>query len=291
GTYLDALPRMVNPRTGKIHASFHQAVAATGRLSSAEPNLQNIPIRTAEGQRIRRAFIPSEPDWKFVCVDYSQIELRMLAHFCGDPVLCEAFANGIDIHAAVACEIFNVAAHDVSAEQRRIAKAVNFGVLYGQSPFGLAESLHIDQVEATMFIDQYFAKYAGVDAYITRTLAEIAQSGFATTILGRRRAISGIRSQRKRQLNLPERTAINTVIQGSAADLIKQAMLRVHDRLRTEKHPGRLLLQIHDELVFETPAAEVDSLSKLVREEMQSAMQLRVPLVVDVSSGDNWQMS
>ena len=289
GTYLDALPTMVNPRTGKIHATFHQAVAATGRLSSAEPNLQNIPIRTAEGQRVRRAFIPSEAGWKFVAADYSQVELRMLAHFCGDAALCEAFASGIDIHTAVACEVFNVVPDAVTSEQRRIAKAVNFGVLYGQSPFGLAEALHIDQTEATMFIDQYFAKYAGVDKFIAQTMTKVAECGFATTILGRRRAISGVRPDRNRQLNLSERTAINTVIQGSAADLIKQAMIRVDDRLQRDKHPGRLLLQIHDELVFETPACEADSLSVLIREEMQNAMTLQVPLVVDLSSGDNWQ--
>jgi DNA polymerase-1 len=289
GTYLDALPEMVNPRTGKIHTRFNQVVAATGRLSSSDPNLQNIPIRTTEGQRVRRAFIPSEAGWKFVCADYSQIELRMLAHFCGDPVLCQAFAVGTDIHTAVACEIFNVTSDVVSSEQRRIAKAVNFGVLYGQSAFGLSESLHIEQDKATLFIDQYFAKYAAVDGYITRTLAEVARTGYATTILGRRRAIDGIRPERKRQLNLSERTAINTVIQGSAADLIKQAMLRVHQRLAETKHPGRLLLQIHDELVFETPAAEVDALAQLVRHEMTTAMTLNVPLAVDVSLGDNWR--
>lgn len=290
GTYLDSLPELVHPQTGKIHARFNQVVAATGRLSSSDPNIQNIPIRTTEGHRVRRAFIPSEPGWKFVCADYSQIELRILAHFCGDPVLCEAFAAGTDIHTAVACEIFNVLPDIVSSEQRRIAKAVNFGVLYGQSAFGLSEALHIDQDEATLFIDQYFAKYAAVDQYITQTLAEVTRTGFATTILGRRRAISGIRPERKQQLNLPERTAINTVIQGSAADLIKQAMLRVHDRLAKTQHPGRLLLQIHDELVFETPAAEVTSLAALVRDEMTNALSLRVPLAVDVSVGENWQM-
>jgi DNA polymerase-1 len=289
GTYLDALPELVNPNTGKIHPRFNQVVAATGRLSSSDPNIQNIPIRTTEGHRVRRAFIPSEPGWKFVCADYSQIELRMLAHFCGDPVLCQAFAAGTDIHTAVACEVFNVTPDVVTSEQRRIAKAVNFGVLYGQSSFGLSEALHIDQDEAALFIDQYFAKYAAIDAYITHTLAEVARTGYATTILGRRRAIDGIRPERKRQLNLSERTAINTVIQGSAADLIKQAMLRVHRRLADSNHPGRLLLQIHDELVFETPAAEVDSLAKLVCHEMTTAMTLNVPLAVDVSVGDNWQ--
>ena len=213
----------------------------------------------------------------------------MLAHFCGDPVLCEAFAKGTDIHTAVACEIFNVTPDIVTSEQRRIAKAVNFGVLYGQSAFGLSEALHIEQDKATLFIDQYFQKYAAVDEYITRTLAEVARTGFATTILGRRRAIDGIRPDRKRQLNLSERTAINTVIQGSAADLIKQAMLHVHRRLTESRHPARLLLQIHDELVFETPAEEIESLAKLVRDEMIHAMSLNVPLAVDISAGENWQ--
>jgi DNA polymerase-1 len=289
GTYLDTLPQMVHPRTGKIHARFNQVVAATGRLSSSDPNLQNIPIRTTEGQRVRKAFIPSVPGWKFVCADYSQIELRMLAHFSRDPVLCEAFAHGTDIHTAVAAEIFNVDLAAVTSEQRRVAKAVNFGVLYGQSAYGLSEALHIDQEEAELFIKQYFAKYAAVDEYITRTLAQVAETGFATTILGRRRAISGIRPERKRPLNMSERTAVNTVIQGSAADLIKQAMLRVHDRLRQTQHPGRLLLQIHDELVLETPAPEVESLAALVREEMTGAMSLSVPLAVDLSVGDNWR--
>lgn len=289
GTYLDALPELVNPQTGKIHARFNQVVAATGRLSSSDPNIQNIPIRTTEGRRVRRAFVPSEPGWRFLCADYSQIELRMLAHFCGDPVLCEAFAKGTDIHTAVACEIFNVTPDVVSSEQRRIAKAVNFGVLYGQSAFGLSEALHIDQEEATLFINQYFSKYAAVDEYITRTLADVARTGFATTILGRRRAISGVRPERHRQLNLSERTAINTVIQGSAADLIKQAMLRVHRQLHETRHPARLLLQIHDELVFETPAEEIGSLAKLVRDEMIHAMPLNVPLAIDVSVGQNWQ--
>ena len=290
GTYLDSLPELVNPQTGKIHARFNQVVAATGRLSSSDPNIQNIPIRTTEGHRVRKAFIPSEPIYKFVCADYSQIELRILAHFCGDPVLCEAFAKGIDIHTAVACEVFNVTPDVVTSDQRRIAKAVNFGVLYGQSAFGLSEALHIDQDEATLFIDQYFAKYAAIDEYITQTLAEVARTGFATTILGRRRAISGVRPERHRQMNLPERTAVNTVIQGSAADLIKQAMLRVRDRLAATQHPGRLLLQIHDELVLETPADEVASLAVLVRAEMTNAMTLRVPLAVDVSVGENWQV-
>lgn len=290
GTYLDALPEMINPETGKIHTSFNQVVAATGRLSSSEPNLQNIPVRTEEGRRVRQAFVPSQPDWQLLCADYSQIELRMLAHFCADDALCAAFAQGVDIHTAVAAEVFGVSPEGVDSEKRRVAKAVNFGVIYGQSPFGLAATLGISQSDAAKFIDGYFARYAGVDAYLERLLIETARSGYATTIRGRRRAIEGIRPQPQpgRQRNMPERTAINTVIQGSAADLIKQAMLNVLARMRREKHPGKMLLQIHDELVFEAPAERVADLGQLVREEMENAMNLAVPLKVDLSVGGDW---
>jgi len=288
GTYLEALPALINPATGRIHASFNQAVAATGRLSSSHPNLQNIPIRTPEGERIRRAFIAGEPGWQLVCADYSQIELRMLAHFSGDEALCEAFATGVDIHRAVAAEVFGVAPDQVDAGMRRIAKAVNFGVIYGQSAFGLSAALGITREEATAFIDSYFVRYAGVARFMEATLEECLKTGFARTILGRRRAISGIRPQRKGQLNMPERTAVNTVIQGSAADLIKRAMINIHQQLTSENHPGRLLLQIHDELVLEAPAESIDSLKHLVQTGMESAMQLSVPLTVDLATGPNW---
>ena len=290
GTYLDALPAMINSETGKIHTSFNQVVAATGRLSSSEPNLQNIPIRTEEGRRVRQAFIPSYPDWRLLCADYSQIELRMLAHFSGDRALCAAFAQGGDIHTAVAAEVFAVPAEAVDGDMRRVAKAVNFGVIYGQSPFGLAATLGISQSEAAKFIDGYFARYSGVDQYLESLLNECLRTGYATTILGRRRSIVGIRPQPQpgRQRNMPERTAINTVIQGSAADLIKQAMLKVFARLRREKHPGKLLLQIHDELVLEAPADRIAELGKIVREEMEGAMSLIVPLKVDLSAGKDW---
>ncbi len=288
GTYLDALPLMINPRTGRIHASFNQVVAATGRLSSSNPNLQNIPVRTTEGERVRRAFVPGEPGWKLLCADYSQIELRMLAHFSGDAALQAAFSAGIDVHAAVASEVFGVPATDVTSEQRRIAKAVNFGVIYGQSPFGLSEALGITREEASAFISSYFEKYSGVAAFIDATLNETAQTGFAKTILGRRRAISGIRAERTGQLSMPERTAVNTVIQGSAADLIKQAMVNLAVRLKREQHPARLLLQIHDELVFEAPEDSLDSLSSLVREEMESALPVSVPIKIDLGIGENW---
>lgn len=290
GTYLDALPEMVNPETGKIHTSFNQVVAATGRLSSSEPNLQNIPVRTEEGRRVRQAFIPSQPGWQLLCADYSQIELRMLAHFSADSALCAAFAQGGDIHTSVAAEVFGISPEAVDPEMRRVAKAVNFGVIYGQSPFGLAAALGISQADAAKFIDNYFIRYAGVDRYLESLLNECAGSGYATTILGRRRAIQGIRSQPQpgRQRNLPERTAINTVIQGSAADLIKKAMLNVLNRLRREQHPGKLLLQIHDELVLESPTERIAELGHIVREEMEAALLLSVPLRVDLAVGDDW---
>ena len=288
GTYLDALPLLVHATTGRIHTSFNQVVAATGRLSSSDPNLQNIPIRTPEGERIRRAFIPADTTWKLLCADYSQIELRVLAHFSQDRELIAAFAQGIDIHTAVASQVFSVDRDAVTSDQRRMAKAVNFGVIYGQSPFGLAAALGIPQDEAATFINGYFAKYSGVTQFIDATLTEVQHAGRATTILGRRRPIEGIRAVRTGNLNMPERTAVNTVIQGSAADLIKMAMLAVKKRLRDENHPGRMLLQIHDELVLEAPESDIASLIELVRHEMQHAMELSVPLVVDVSVGDNW---
>lgn len=288
GTYLDSLPAMVNRKTGKVHTSFSQVSAATGRLASNDPNLQNIPIRTEEGRLVRRAFIPSEPGWKLVCLDYSQIELRMLAHFCQDPALLEAFRNNEDIHRRVASEVFGVPQSEVTSDQRRVAKAVNFGVIYGQTSYGLSNALDIEQRAASSFIEDYFKRYAEVEKFINQTLEEVRTSHYAKTILGRRREIDGIRPKRFRTLNMPERTAVNTVIQGSAADLVKQAMLNVRAKLREANHPGRMLLQIHDELVFEAPEAEVESLVKIARHEMENALPLQVPVVVDVKVGDNW---
>jgi DNA polymerase I len=288
GTYLDALPKLINPETGRIHASFNQVVAATGRLSSSNPNLQNIPIRTADGERIRRAFVPGEPGWKLICADYSQIELRMLAHFSRDVAMQHAFSLGIDIHRAVAAEVFGVPAEEVDSAQRRIAKAVNFGVIYGQSSFGLSNALGITREEAAAFIENYFVRYSGVAEFLEETLDLTRSTGFAKTILGRRRAISGIRPKRTGQLNMPERTAVNTVIQGSAADMIKVAMIKIQQRLDRENHPGRMLLQIHDELVFEVPASQAEALQDLVKTEMEAAMPLEVPVTVDIATGDHW---
>ncbi|MEX0713970.1 MAG: DNA polymerase I [Pirellulales bacterium] len=287
-TYVDALPALVNPRTGRVHATFQQAVAATGRLSSSDPNLQNIPIRTESGREIRSAFLPGYDDWLLLGADYSQIELRVLAHFSRDETLCRAFACDEDIHARVASQVFGVPIEGVTSDMRRTAKAVNFGVIYGQSPFGLAKTLLIDQDQAAQFIKAYFDRYRGVEEFLTKILVECRAKGYVSTILGRRRAIRGIRAVGGRQRNLPERTAINTVIQGSAADLIKQAMIGIHRRMRREKLAARMLLQIHDELVFEVPPDEIEVMARLVTEEMAGVQELAVPLKVDVKTGRNW---
>jgi DNA polymerase I len=288
GTYLDALPLMINANTGRIHASFNQVVAATGRLSSSNPNLQNIPIRTSEGERIRRAFIPGEPGWKMICADYSQIELRMLAHFSQDAALLQAFADGVDVHSAVASQIFGVTTNGVDSNMRRIAKAVNFGVIYGQTPWGLSAALSISKEEAGTFINDYFERYQGVADFIDSTLRDCSVDGYATTILDRRRKIAGVRSSRSGGLNMPERTAVNTVIQGSAADLIKLAMINIARRLSEDASGTKMLMQIHDELVFEAPESDLDRMRDLVQEEMENAMQLSVPITVDIATGDNW---
>lgn len=294
-TYVDALPALVDPGTGRVHTTFNQTVAATGRLSSSDPNLQNIPIRTAEGQQIRAAFVPGPPGWQFVAADYSQIELRVLAHLSGDTAMLDAFATGADIHVRTAAAVYGVTEGDVTDAMRRTAKAVNFGILYGQSGFGLAKSLGIPQAEAVAFIAAYLASFAGAAAYMDEVLDRCRLDGHVTTILGRRRSISGVRDREARRgsggvpaLTLPERTAVNTVVQGSAADLIKLAMLAVDRRLRAERLEAALVLQIHDELLFETPASEVDSVARLAEEEMRGAMQLDVPLEVSISSGATW---
>src|SRR5262249_15899671 len=244
-TYVDALPTMIHPETGRVHTAFNQVVAATGRLSSSEPNLQNIPIRTDEGREIRSAFVPGPPGWKLLAADYSQIELRILAHYSPDAAMCAAFERDDDIHTLVASQVFGVPLTEVTSAQRRSAKAVNFGVIYGQSPFGLAKGLGISQEEAATFIDGYFHTYRGVAEFMMRTLEECRRQGYVSTILGRRRAVQGVRSTdqlslltdrpSRKPLTLPERTAVNSVIQGSAADLIKLAMLAIHRRLAAEK--------------------------------------------------------
>jgi DNA polymerase-1 len=291
-TYVDALPALVHPKTGRVHASFNQTVAATGRLSSSEPNLQNIPIRSEQGGQIRQAFLP-EDGWLLLTADYSQIELRLLAHFSGDEALRQAFAEDQDIHTLVAAQIFSTEPDDVSAAMRRVAKTVNFGVIYGMSAYGLSARLEIDAKQAEAFIDAYFAKYPRVLEYQEKLLAACRQRGYVATILGRRRAITMAPTRQMstyRNRNQPEREAINMEIQGSAADLIKMAMLNVHRRLRAERRRARLLLQIHDELVFEVPPEEREAICKLVREEMTEALadRIAVPIKVDMGIGPNW---
>jgi DNA polymerase I len=290
GTYVDALPALVNPLTGRIHTSFSQTGAVTGRLSSSDPNLQNIPIRSEMGEQIRRAFLPEE-GWLLLTADYSQIELRLLAHFSGDAALQRAFAEERDIHAMVAEQIFNVTEHHVTEAMRRAAKTVNFGVIYGISAMGLAARLNIPVREGAHFIEQYFKKYPAVLDYQDALLKSCRENGFVATILGRRRRIEGVRAITSfKGRNQPEREAINMQIQGSAADLIKIAMLNIHRRLEREHRQARMLLQIHDELVFELPPEEKSAAVALVQEEMTQALaeKLQVPLRVDMSIGANW---
>ena len=286
-TYLDALSTVADAE-GRVHSSFSQVVAATGRLSSSDPNLQNIPIRTDTGGQIRQAFVAGFPGWSLLAADYSQIELRILAHYSKDPALIAAFESDQDIHTAVAARIFRVAEADVSKAQRGVAKTVNFGVIYGMGAFSLAARLGITQSEASAFIEAYFQGYAGVDAFITKTLESALAAGRVETILGRRRPISGIRNTTGRVRNLAERTAINSVIQGSAADLIKRAMIDVDRAIREKGLKSRMLLQIHDELVFEFPAQERDVLVTVVRDAMTTALALDVPVKVDLAEGPNW---
>jgi DNA polymerase I len=288
GTYLDALPLLVNPDDERVHASFNQVVAATGRLSSSDPNLQNIPVRTEDGRQIRQAFVPGFPEWSLLTADYSQIELRVLAHFSKDPALLRAFADDRDIHSAVASRIFGIPESEVDSGQRRVAKTVNFGVIYGISPYGLAARLGITQTEAGAFIDAYFREYAGVAEFMSSTLVSAQKSGRVETILGRRRSVTGIKKTGFRNLGQTERIAVNAVIQGSAADLIKRAMLLVDQRIRDAGLQARMLLQIHDELVFEAPDGEIPPLADLVRNAMTSALNLDVPIRVDLGYGPNW---
>jgi DNA polymerase-1 len=290
GTYIDALPALVNPATGRIHTSFNQAVAATGRLSSSNPNLQNIPIRSDVGRRIREAFV-AKPGHVLVSADYSQIELRILAHYSQDPAFLDAFRSGEDIHQRTAAEVFGVPSASVTAEHRRVAKAINFGLSYGQSDFGLAQVLRIPRAQARTYIESYFQRYAGVKAYMQRTIAEARANAEVVTLLGRRRPLPEIRATRAQDRNYAERIARNTPIQGSAADFLKLAMIRVDRAIETGASPvteADLLLTVHDELVFEVPAGRAEEFKGWVKNEMEGVYKLDVPLVVDVGSGTTW---
>jgi DNA polymerase-1 len=287
-TYVDVLPTRVNRGTGRIHTSFNQVGAQTGRLASSDPNLQNIPIRTRRGEEIRRGFVP-QSGWKFVVADYSQIELRLLAHFSEDPAFVTAFRSGGDIHRQTAAIIFGVGIDDVSSEMRARAKTINFGTIYGQGPFALSNQLGITQDEAKAFINDYFSRFAGVRTWLDRQVEIAREQGYVETLFGRRRFIPEIRDKNFNLRSFAERTAQNTPLQGSAADLIKRAMIAVHRALPAAGLESRLLLQVHDELVVESPVDQVDATVALVRQHMEGAAELRVPLVVDVGVGDNWK--
>ena len=287
-TYLDVLPGMVSIKTGRLHASFNQTMTATGRLSSSSPNLQNIPIRDELGRQIRAAFVPEEAGDVLLTADYSQIELRVLAHFSGDKALCEAFARQEDIHRFVAGQVFGVEPESVSAEQRRAAKTVNFGIIYGQTPFGLSKSLGISRSEAKSFIDQYHKRYPGINEFLALCVKQASENGFVQTILGRRRRIRNIDSANHGQREFANRTAINTVVQGSAADLIKVAMARLHEHIKENCPDVKMLLQIHDELVFELAESEAAEHAKWISEIMSEAIPLSVPVVVDIAWGKSW---
>ncbi len=287
-TYIEPFPTFVSPATGKVHTTFNQALTATGRLSSSKPNLQNIPVRTERGKEIRKAFIPSRPDGVIVSADYSQIELRIMAHLSCDQHLIEAFRNGQDVHAITAAKIFGIDLDEVTPDHRRIAKTANFGIMYGISAFGLSQRLHIGRAEAKKIIDDYFANFPAISSYINDTVAAARETGYAETIFGRRRYLPDINSRNATTRALAERNAINAPIQGTSADIIKLAMINVDRRLEAEGLQSRMVLQIHDELLFDAVPSEVGTLTSIVREEMENVVKLSIPLTVECNYGNNW---
>ena len=287
-TYVDALPRLINPKTGRVHTSYNQTVAATGRLSSSDPNLQNIPIRTEIGRKIREAFVPVDDNHVILDADYSQVELRIMAHLSQDPTLIKAFQDGKDIHRETAALVFKVSPEEVTDDMRRKAKEVNFGIMYGMGPYGLASRLEISQEEAEMFIINYFANYPKIQEFMAQSQGFARENGYVTTLLNRRRYLPDIHSDNRRVREFAERNAINTPIQGTAADLIKVAMINIFHRLKEQKLKTKMIMQVHDELVFEVPEKEVDTVEKLVRSEMENAIELSVPIKVDVGIAKNW---
>lgn len=287
-TYIEGLLKVINPTTNKVHTRFNQALTQTGRLSSTDPNLQNIPIRLEEGRKIRQAFIPSEEGWVIFAADYSQIELRVLAHIANDEKLIEAFQEGLDIHTKTAMDVFHVSKEEVTSNMRRHAKAVNFGIVYGISDYGLSQSLNITRKEAGSFIERYLQSYPGVKEYMEEIVKDAKQKGFVSTLLHRRRYIPEITSRNFNLRSFAERTAMNTPIQGSAADIIKKAMIDMADRLKKENLKSRLLLSVHDELIFEAPEEEIERLKEIVPDVMEHTVELKVPLKVDYSYGPTW---
>ena len=287
-TYVDALPALVNRRTGRLHTSFNQAVAATGRLSSADPNLQNIPIRTEEGRRIRRAFVIGREGWVLLAADYAQIELRIAAHLSRDPLLMQTFRDGVDVHAATAATLFDTTPDAVSEDQRRLAKTINFAILYGISGWGLAQRTDMTLEEADPFIKRYRSRYPGIDEYIKRTEAHGQEYGWVETPMRRRRYLPELKSRSAPVRAAGKRMAINHPIQGGQADLIKVAMINIHRDLTAAGLRSRMILQVHDELVFEVPEEELPRVAPLVKERMETAMALDVPIVVEMKTGPNW---
>jgi DNA polymerase-1 len=286
-TYLDVLPTLVNPKTGRVHTSFNQTVTATGRLSSSDPNLQNIPVRGEWGKRIRQAFI-AEPGNLLISADYSQVELRILAHLSNDEGLIDAFRRDLDIHTRTSSELYGVSPDKVTPEMRRTAKTVNFGVIYGISPFGLSEALNIGREDAKKYIGQYFERHPGVKKYMERTVREAGEKGYVTTLLGRKRPIPELRSHNRNIRQQGERLAVNSPVQGTAADIIKIAMIKIRERLRRESLKAEMVLQVHDELLFELPESEAEGVRRIVKEEMEGALALCVPLKVEIGRGKNW---
>ncbi|MGF7081281.1 DNA polymerase I [Mucilaginibacter sp. UYCu711] len=287
-TYVDALPTMVNQKTGRVHTSYNQAVAATGRLSSTNPNLQNIPIRTERGREVRKAFIPRDKDHVIVSADYSQIELRIIAEISKDAAMMDAFVKGIDIHTATAANVYGVAVADVDGTQRRNAKAVNFGIIYGQSAFGLSQSLGIPRKEAAEIIENYFAQFPGIKQYMADTMNFARENGYVTTLMGRRRYLRDINSANQTVRGFAERNAINAPIQGSAADMIKIAMINIHRELKEQKLDTRMTMQVHDELVFDVPIHEIEIVKPIIMHNMKTAIKTTVPIIVEIGTGLNW---
>ena len=286
-TYTDKLPKQVNPVTGRVHTSYHQAVAATGRLSSSDPNLQNIPVRSEEGRRIRQAFV-ADPGYTVLAADYSQIELRIMAHLSQDAGLLQAFKDGLDVHKATAAEVFGVGLDQVESHQRRSAKAINFGLIYGMSAFGLAKQLDIDRGAAQGYINLYFERYPGVKQYMDETRELAREQGFVETLFGRRLYLPDINAKNGQRRQYAERTAINAPMQGTAADIIKLAMLAVDDWLQTDQPEVKMVMQVHDELVFEVENKCLDEMARIIQQKMSGAASLDVPLVVDIGTGKNW---
>jgi len=287
-TYVDALPTMVNPKTGRVHTSYNQAVAATGRLSSVNPNLQNIPIRTERGREVRKAFIPRDSGHSIVSADYSQIELRIIAEISKDPNMMQAFIDNLDIHTATAANVYGIALNEVTSDQRRNAKAVNFGIIYGQSAFGLSQNLGIPRKEAADIIEQYFAQFPGIKQYMTDTMNFARENGYVTTLMGRRRYLRDINSANATVRGFAERNAINAPIQGSAADMIKIAMINIHREIKAQKLEAKMTMQVHDELVFDVPNHEIELIKPIIMHNMKTAIKTEVPIMVEIGTGLNW---